>query len=128
MNDNLSYFERRLNSELIELESQISALLAEKNALSRQLAKVRAERTGIKLVGRKNSVARVLAENAVIVELRSSKRPMKVNELFDVARRTNHDLKPATFRSYLHRMKERGELVGRSRSGWWSLPHESQRE
>lgn len=117
----LTYFERRLLKEIEDIERRINDLQGEQRALERQLAKARAERAGVKLVERRNSAARVLAENSVLLALRQSQKPMKVNELYKYARRTNYDLKEATFRSYLHRMKKRGELTSSGRSGWWQL-------
>lgn len=122
MDANLTYFERRLLGEIHEIEMRIEALVLEKNALQRQLAKAKAERSGIKLVERKNSGNRVLAENTIIAALRNSKSgEMKTIKLFERARATNFDLKESTFRSYLHRMKKRGEIESGKYVGSWRL-------
>lgn len=122
----LTYFERRIINELEEIESRIESLTSERYALQRQLAKARAQRTGIQNVTRKNSVNRVLAENAVIAALRDSGKSLATRELYRAALSTNFDLKPTTFRTYLHRMKGRGLIGTASHVGSWKLPPDSE--
>lgn len=119
--DQLGFFERRILSELKELEQQIKKLEAERRTLQKHLAKARAERTGLKSVTRKNSINRVLAENSVIEKLKDSNRPLSTKYLYNYARLTNYDLKASTFRTYLHRMKKRGLIKTASRVGEWEL-------
>ena len=123
--EHLSYFEGRIISEIEEIESRIKSLTSEKYALQRQLAKARAQRTGIQNVTRKNSINRVLAENAVISALRASKKSLTTSELYRSALSTNFDLKPTTFRTYLHRMKNKGMIKTARSSGSWELSAES---
>lgn len=120
--DNLSYFERRVSQELEEIERQIKELEDEKRALQRQLAKARSERTGLQAVTRKNSLNRVVAENSVIEFLRrNGNKPLSMKQLYKNALLTNYDLKENTFRTYLHRMKEK-EIIKPARiTGHWIL-------
>ena len=117
--ENLDYFEARLTRELESIEERIKELVIERRTLSKQLAKARAEREGLQLVTRKNGANRVLAENAILQKLRSSKRPVSTQELYRQARLTNYDLKETTFRSYLHRMKKRGDIQTAHHVGQW---------
>ncbi len=118
--ENLSYFEKRLTHEVEEIEKRIKSLHDEKAVLLRQLAKARADRTGIQSVTRKNSLYRVLAENSVVEYLKKNGRT-STSQLYQNARLTNFDLKEATFRTYLHRMK-RKDMVKTSRNvGYWEL-------
>lgn len=121
MDDNLTYFEKRLSSELEDIEAQIRELEDERRALSRQLAKARAEREGLKFTTRKNSANRVLAENAVLHALRGTTKPLSTQDLYRQARLTNYDLKETTFRSYLHRMKKRGDIQTAGHVGRWEI-------
>lgn len=118
----LSYLEKRLLKEIEEVEGKIIALQTERQVLQKQLAKARAERTGLQEVTRKNSLNRVLAENSVVEFLRERKRPCSTKELYKNALATNYELKEATFRTYLHRMKQRGLIrSARSAVGTWEL-------
>ena len=121
MDDNLTYFEKRLGRELEDIETRIKELEEERRALSIQLAKARAEREGLKFTTRKNSTNRVLAENAVLEALREAKKPLSTQELYLKARLTNYNLKETTFRSYLHRMKNRGDLQTAGHVGRWKI-------
>jgi chorismate mutase len=120
--DNLSFFERRLEREIASLDADIERLKAEKIALMKQLAKARADREGLQFTTRKNSMPRVLAENAVIKALKASGRDMKVLELLKEARSMNSELKESTFRTYLNRMKIKGMIRPGKYVGEWRLP------
>ena len=122
MNENmLSAFEKRLLNEVAMIETRIKELTIEKAALQRQIAKSRAERTGLQTVTRKNSLNRVLAENSVIQILRDRNIPLTTNQLYQNALITNFDLNENTFRNYLHRMKNRDLIRTAGRVGVWRL-------
>lgn len=123
--EHLTYFEKRIISELEEIEIKLKSLEHEKSALQRQLAKARAQRTGIQNVTRKNSVNRVLAENAITTALRDSKKALTTAELYRIALATNFDLKSATFRTYLHRMKKKNLIKTAKYVGTWELTNKS---
>lgn len=118
--EKLSYFEKRISREIEEIEARIRSLSLEKTALQRQLAKARADRTGIQSVTRKNSLNRVLAENSVIEYLRDKGRASTA-QLFRHAQLTNFDLKEPTFRTYLHRMKRKDMIKTAHAVGHWEL-------
>ncbi|MBP0618312.1 hypothetical protein [Jiella mangrovi] len=121
LTDDLTYFEKRLISELERIESEIKELNSEKFALQRQLAKARAERTGLADVSRKNSHNRHLAESSIIDTLKKNSKEVTTGKLLSEARNTNFDLKDTTFRSYLHRMKKNGLIKTGSGTGRWLL-------
>lgn len=116
-----TYFERRLMREIEELDSRIKNLTDERSALLRQLTKARWENPHLKDVNRKNSANRVLIENRVLEALGRSKKPLKTAVLYEEGLRANFELKENTFRTYLHRMKDRGLIVSAGRA-LWSLP------
>ena len=123
IDDNLTYFEKRILSELENLENRIKKLNAEKDALQIQLSKARADRTGLQNVTRKNSLNRVLAENSIIKALSNSKNALSSKDLFLSALYTNHNLNESTFRTYLHRMKKRNLIkTSRQYARHWVLP------
>lgn len=122
MNDEqLSYFEQRLTKEIESVEARIKELEEEKKILGRQLAKARAERTGLRHATRKNSMNRLLAEHSIIETLKTAKKPVSTHDLHLNAKSTNFDLKPSTFRSYLHRMKKAGIIKTIGHVGHWGL-------
>ena len=118
--EKLSYFEKRLTREIEEIEARMKSLNEEKFALQRQLAKARADRTGIQSVTRKNSMNRVLAENSV-VEYLKQKGTATTAQLYRNAQLTNFDLKETTFRTYLHRMKRKDMIKTAQTVGRWEL-------
>jgi hypothetical protein len=119
----LSYYENRLMREIEEIDSRIKELTEEKSALSRQLMKARWENDSIKDVSRKNSVNRVMIEQRVLDALKASSKACSTSILYKEALKANFELKENTFRTYLHRMKEKGLImnIGRAR---WLLPNE----
>lgn len=119
--DNFSFFEKRILGELEDLERRIKELQNEKITLAKQLSKIRAEREGLQYTTRKNSLNRVLAENSIINALKSQNAPMSARVLFGYAKSTNFDLKEATFRTYLNRMKTKGIIRPSKSSGHWQL-------
>ncbi len=119
--EKIVYFERRLLREIAEIEMKIKLLDEEKRALARQLAKARAEKSGIQGLTRKNSLNRVLAETSITDTLTGEAQSVATLKLFRQAQITNFDLKETTFRTYLHRLKMRGIIkTGRS-AGTWEL-------
>lgn len=117
--------EARILSELAEAESKIRELTLYRDALQRFLAEVRKDGMATREVTRKNSYSRIAVENKIISELKEVGKPMSARLLLIAARQIHYGLKAATFRSYMHRMKERG-LVSNvaTRRGHWTLVEE----
>jgi hypothetical protein len=114
----LNYYEQRLTREIEEIELKLKELTTERDALRRQLIKARWETHQLRDVNRKNSASRVLVEQRVISSLDQSSKPMTSGQLFSVARLANFELKANTFRTHLHRMKEKGMIESVSRGKW----------
>lgn len=119
--DALLSIEKNLLTAVAKIEVQIKELNAEKSALQRQIAKTKANRTGLKNVTRKNSINRVLAETSVIEALRENKNPRTTKQLYLNALGTNISLNENTFRNYLHRMKKRNLIETAGHVGMWRL-------
>lgn len=117
----LTAIEKRLLNEVAKIEAQITNLKNEKTALEKQIAKARAERTGLQSVTRKNSLNRVVAENSVLEALRTLKRPCSTRQLYLNALETNSGLKETTFRTYLHRMKNKSLIETAGHVGQWQI-------
>ncbi len=116
-----SYYERRLQQEIEAIELRLKELTAERDALKRQLIKARWENHQLRDVNRKNSASRVLVEQRVIDALEQAKKPMTSSQLFEVAKLANFELKENTFRTHLHRMKQKGVIVNVRRGLWGAL-------
>lgn len=113
-----SGYELRLLRELEDVEGRIRELQQEKLALQRQLLKARWERNALRDVSRKNSGNRVLVEQRILEELKGSQRSLPLYRLLQAARAVNHEIKDATFRTYLHRLKAKGLIENPVRGAW----------
>ena len=110
--------ERQLLSRLDEIERQIVDLTAERTALQRLITKARRENLTARDVIRKNSFDRVLVENRILELLGEAGSAYRTDHLFHVAKSVRFDLKGATFRSHLNRLKRRG-LISHAGHGYW---------
>ena len=115
-----NYYELRLMREIGAINRNIEELQEEKRALERQLKKARWENHTLKDVTRKNSANRVMVESRVLEALRRTREPMVVAKLYQEARIMVPNLKEATFRTHLHRMKGR-ELIVNVKPGVWKI-------
>jgi hypothetical protein len=109
-----------LHREIAEKAAQIRQLVEEKEALERMLMKFRQQEQAISQsdVTRKNSRSRVLVENAILHALQTSKNPVRASALYRIARSLVPGLPDSTFRSYLHRMKDRSLIMHPSQGLW----------
>lgn len=125
--EKLSYFEARISNEIAGIEEKIKALRAEQSALTRQLAKAQADRTGLPEITRKNSRNKILAQNSILNTLRTFKKAVHSRKLYQEAKSTNYDLKENTFRSYLSRMRKEGLIKpSRKYTRCWVLPDDKE--
>ena len=115
------YYERRLQRALEDVEAKLKELELEKQALQRQLRKARQENSGLADVNRKNSIRRVMIENRVTDELKLSKKPIHTDALYRLALVVDFQMKESTFRTYLHRMKNKGMIANAGRGGLWQI-------
>ncbi|MFY7835948.1 MAG: hypothetical protein ACOVQ0_06665 [Novosphingobium sp.] len=119
--DLATYYERRLQAEIEQIEARIKDLTQEKHALQRQLMKARQQGAGLADVNRKNSVNRIMIENRLIDALKTANGPLNAGQLLTAARYVNFELNENTFRTYLHRLKKQGIIKNAGRPGRWLL-------
>ena len=120
--DKKSDFEHQLLLEIGEIERHIKDLGSEKRALQRLLMKAQRDQILKRQVTRKNSVDRVLIETKVLDVLRVENSAVVASKLFRAAQAVDVNLKKNTFRSHLHRLKERGIIMNPSGTrGLWKL-------
>lgn len=113
-------FEARLLAELADIDRRIADLTSDRRAIERLLLKARRSAMAGKDVSRKNSLGRILVERTVLATLGETEQPRRGVELFRIARGVDYELKDVTFRSYLHRMKQKGLIENPRRlPGWW---------
>lgn len=109
--DENSYLDQRLLREIAAINQQIADLEEQKRTLEALLIKVRREDIASKSVSRRNSAGRILVETAIIEALRASKKPLDNYSLYQAVLRRDSSVKSTTFRSHLHRLSQRAEIV-----------------
>ncbi|MBI1321181.1 MAG: hypothetical protein GC168_19825 [Candidatus Hydrogenedens sp.] len=113
--------ENELLRQLTNIDKQISDLEAERNAIKRLLIRVRNENVGTKDVTRRNSISRIIIERAIIETINRAAEPVSSKEIYKNINNDGYNLKENTFRSHLHRMKEKGLIEQLYRGGSWRL-------
>jgi hypothetical protein len=118
--------EALLLTQLAGIERQIADLERQRFTLQRLVIRVRQQGLSTQDVTRKNSFDRIMAENAIVTVLSSApggSRPgyVSMDEIHREVRLAVPTIKPTTFRSYLHRMKERGLIEQSDPRGHWRL-------
>ena len=110
-------YEVNLQRDIQEIEREIIVLQDSKRALQRLLMDSRGRGKSEPVVKRRNSVDRVMIETAIRRAL-YGKTSVKSRDIYEHVKKVSHDLKHSTFRSYLHRMKERGLILQHGRGAW----------
>src|SRR6185295_10136547 len=112
--------EKKILEEIAARKRQIAGIQHEIDTYERMLMKSRQQRELIRHtdVTRKNSINRILVESAVVNTLKSSGRPRKTSSLYRDAALIVGTLKEGTFRTILHRMKNRGLITSVSDGKW----------
>ena len=114
-----SYFEKRILQEMQNIEAKIEELHKEKAALGRLLIKAKMGLEGTKYKIRKNSLDRLMIEKRISEILSRENKSTSSRVLYEEARLIKTELKQATFRTYLHRMKIKGLIEpDKSINGW----------
>jgi hypothetical protein len=123
-----SFLESQILAQLGELDRRIAHLVAERDALQRVYVKVHNQSVGANLGARRNSYDRLLVERTILAALNAAKKhSLTARALFREARAVSPGLKDATFRSYLHRLKERSIVIPVDGiRGYWKLPEKPQ--
>ncbi|NGM24300.1 hypothetical protein G3576_30200 [Roseomonas stagni] len=117
-----SSLEEEIAARIAEVERRIYELTQERETLGRLLLKARQSRPGVRDVTRRNSVSRILIEQQIVALLKNRQKPASVAQLFKAARSADPNLKEGTFRSYLHRLFEKGLVQKAGRRGYWIHP------
>ena len=111
-----------LLAELAAIERRIADLEAERSALQRLITKVRQQKIAAQDVTRKNSFDRIMVESKILELLGQTEKYLSTRELYREAKRVNYSLRDGTFRSYVHRLKERGLIESsKNTKGYWKL-------
>ncbi|WP_242153617.1 hypothetical protein [Sphingomonas sp. BAUL-RG-20F-R05-02] len=111
--------ERQLLTEIATKDREIALLKAEREVLERVLYNARKREIGDLEVTRSNSIGRVMAEAAILKRLEGALRAgVDVRQLELTARTAVPSLAQSTFRSHLHRLKERGLIEAPKRGSW----------
>ena len=119
---NKSRLEVRLLREIEEINQRIQSLEDERKSLKRLLANARSKDKVARSVKRKNSLDRAVVE-ACVHEALSEGRPLQSGALRKRVASVVFSMNENTFRSYLHRMKEKGLIMHHNgRRGVWTLP------
>lgn len=94
-------------------------LKAEREVLERVLYNARKREIGDQEVTRSNSISRVMAETAILKRLEGgTKAGVDVRLLEAAAKGAVPGLGQSTFRSHLHRLKQRGLIEAPKRGSW----------
>lgn len=113
----------KLNAEIRAIDLRITELMAERDALRRILDRTKSELFTAAQTTRKNSFSKLVVEQEILQALRRLAVPVSSADLLAQARTVRYDLRPATFRSHLHRLKAKGLIEGApgGRRGYWRL-------
>jgi hypothetical protein len=114
--------EKRIHQEIADRERRVRELQDEIHTYRRMLLKARQQNELIKRVDvtRKNSVNRILIENSVLESLRQAGKVRSTRSLYRDACLVVGNLRNGTFRTILHRMKNR-ELISSVGDGRWQI-------
>lgn len=110
-------YEFRLQRDIQEIEREIKILYDSKLVLQRLLSETRGRGTAQPAVKRRNSADRVMIETAIRRAL-YGKASVKSQDIYKEVMKVSHDLKHSTFRSHLHRMKDKGLILQHGRGAW----------
>jgi hypothetical protein len=116
--------ETELLAELGKITRKIAELEHERLTVQGMLQRLQRESVIRTDATRSNGFRRVLVENKIIELLGNHKQPYSVKALLGEIKFYFTGMKPTTFRSYLHRMHERG-VIESSGYGFWRLPEKS---
>lgn len=115
--------EAQIRTQLAEIDRRILNLLEIRDGLQRVLGQTLNRLTGDQRDARWNSHNRLVVESKILEMLENAQgTPVRTQDLFGAAKTASPNLKYSTFRSHLHRLKERG-LIGPpfKMHGYWKL-------
>jgi chorismate mutase len=122
-----SSLSEQISLQIAEIDRQILELQRERQIHQRMMARALANDAAQTQVSRRNSVNRILVEKAILDLLRQApERTFSSSKISQAARGIIPSIKPATLRSYLHRLKSRGLIrPSHSHRGHWGLALET---
>jgi len=123
--NNLLSVEDQLVAQLTEIEAKIVELEAERRAVQRMIVTARRQGADAEPALRKNSAQRVIIETKILDFLRRFRKPATSALILNAVKQDHRSLNAATFRSYLHRMHQRGLISRSDEKGRWRLPSQS---
>lgn len=109
--------------QIKEIDQKIAELEQEKRVLNRTLLKARHAGAAKKDVNRKNSIERIIIETKIMEIIRSSKPHVSSASIYRQVKYVSPNLKDSTFRSHIHRLKQKG-FIESSTKGYWRLPQD----
>ncbi|WP_375783324.1 hypothetical protein ACE10Z_26095 [Bradyrhizobium sp. Pha-3] len=114
--------EKRIREEIASRQAKIRELQNEIHSFEQMLLKARRQNALVKRVDvtRKNSLGRVLVESSVLEALAQTGRVRGTTSLYRDACLIVGTLREGTFRTTLHRMKNRG-LIASVGNGKWQI-------
>jgi hypothetical protein len=118
--DTAAELEKRILQEIADRQAKIRELQNEIRTFERMLLKARQQNELVRRVDvtRKNSVPRILVETSVLESLKQTGRVRGTRSLYRDACLGVGTLKEGTFRTILHRMKNRGLISSVSKGKW----------
>ena len=114
--------EAELLKQLADIDRQIVELQHEKLALQRLIARVRLGQRPLREVTRKNSFERILIEERIKEVLSEAGKPLLLSQIMARTQASTRGIKATTFRSYMHRLKERGIIASAGHGSWKIAP------
>jgi DNA-binding transcriptional ArsR family regulator len=99
-----------LLDELSRIDEEIARLSSEREQTRRLIERIRRRELSSVSVTRRNSIDKIIAEDAIIKILKSNNMPMKVRAIKERLIAGGIDLKPATLRSHLFRLREQNKI------------------
>ena len=113
--------EAPLLAELARIERGIADLEAQRATLQGMITRYRQENIPLKDVSRKNSFKRIITEKKILETIAATPTHARADAIFRAACTVHFGLKESTFRSYLHRLKERGLIESSRERGYWKF-------
>lgn len=111
--------ERRFLELLAEVNSAIAKLTAEKETLERLIIRERENRVRLFDVTRRNSLDRILVEDKICEVITKHNTPVYGRYIFNEVVSILPGMKGSTFRSHLHRLKDKGLIKMSPKRGFW---------
>jgi hypothetical protein len=119
MDHEFETLERKLLREIAAINKNIKALEQEAHALERLLIRSRRNNAAVQEAVRISSGRRILLEQTILAHLQSlNGRSTTTHELKNITRAIDYRINDNTFRSHLHRLKQKGKIESAGYGRW----------